>query len=167
MAKVIIGLGSNLGNRRLNIRQGLKRLAEANVKITRISSHLRTPPAEGVAGGEFLNAAALAETDLEPEILLSLLHSIEEKLGRPRIHQPKETRSLDIDIIYYEDRVIDKPDLQIPHPRRLQRRFVIEPAAEVAPDFCDPILKKRLDVIASQPTGPPKLQRRRARQSHP
>jgi len=148
VVKVIIGLGSNLGNRRQNIQQGLKHLTEAGVKIIKISSYLKNPAAEGTAGGKFLNAAVLAETDLEPEPLLTLLHDIEKDSGRPQPHQPKEARILDLDIIYYADRIIDKPDLQIPHPRRLQRRFVMKPAAEAAPDFCDPVLKKPLkDVV--------------------
>ena len=148
MVKVIFGLGSNLGNRSQNIQQGLKHLAEAGVKIIKISSYFKNPAAEGTTGGEFLNAAILAETDLEPEPLLTLLHDIEKDSGRPRPHQPKEARSLDLDIIYYADRIIDKPDLQVPHPRRLQRRFVMTPAAEVAPNFCDPVLKKPLkDVV--------------------
>jgi len=77
VVKVIIGLGSNLGNRRQNIQQGLKHLTEAGVKIIKISSYFKNPAAEGTAGGEFLNAAVLAETDLEPEPLLTLLHDIE------------------------------------------------------------------------------------------
>ena len=152
MPKVIIGLGSNLGNRRQNIQQGLNLLTEAGVKIIKFSSYLKNPSAEGTAGGEFLNAAVLAETDLEPESLLALLHDIEKDSGRPQPHQPKEARSLDLDIIYYADRVIDKPDLQVPHPRRLQRLFVMAPAAEVAPDFCDPVLGKKLSDLARNET---------------
>ena len=148
MAKIIIGAGSNLGNRRQNIQQGLKHLTEAGVKIIKVSSYLKNPAAEGTAGGEFLNAAVLAETDLEPEPLLTLFHDIEKNSGRPQPHQPKEARSLDLDIIYYADQIIDKPNLQVPHPRRLQRWFVMKPAAEAAPDFYDPVLKKRLAVIA-------------------
>lgn len=148
MAKIIIGAGSNLGNRRRNIQQGLKYLAEAGVKIIKISPCLKNQAAEGTAGGEFLNIAFLAETDLEPEPLLTLLHNIEKKSGRSQPHKPKEARSLDLDIIYYADLIIDKPDLEIPHPRRLQRHFVMVPAAEVAPDFCDPVLGKKLSEIA-------------------
>ena len=147
MAKIIIGAGSNLGNRRQNIQQSLKHLTEAGVKIIKISSYLKNPAAEGTAGGEFLNAAFLAETNLEPESFLTLLHDIEKDSGRPQPHQPKEARSLDLDIIYYADRIIDKPDLQIPHPKRMQRWFVMKPAAETAPDFCDPVLKKPLKEI--------------------
>ena len=147
MAEAIISLGSNLGNRRQNIQQGLKHLTAAGVKIIKISSYFKNPAAEGTAGGEFLNAAVLAETDLEPEPLLTLFHVIEKDSGRPQSHRPKEARSLDLDIIYYADRIIDKPDLQVPHPRRLQRRFVMTPATEVAPDFCDPVLKKKLKTL--------------------
>ncbi len=148
MARIIIGAGSNLGNRRQNVRRGMKQLAESGVKIVKISPYLKNPAAEGTTGGEFLNAAVLAETDLEPELLLKLLHDIEKNSGRPQPHRPKEARSLDLDIIYYANRIIDRPGLQVPHPRRLQRRFVMKPAAEAAPDFCDPVLKKPLMVIA-------------------
>jgi 2-amino-4-hydroxy-6-hydroxymethyldihydropteridine diphosphokinase len=159
VAKIIIGTGSNLGNRRRNIRQGLKHLTEAGIKIIKVSSYFKNPAAEGTAGGEFLNAAVLAETDREPEPLLALLQDIEKKSGRPQPHKPKEARSLDLDIIYYADRIIDRPDLQVPHPRRLRRCFVMAPVAEAAPDFYDPVLKKKLAVIARA--------RKRPRQSQP
>jgi pantoate--beta-alanine ligase len=148
VAKVIIAAGSNLGNRRQNIRQGLRLMNKSGVKIIKNSSYFKNPPAEETAGGEFLNAAVLAETNLEPEPLLALLHEIEKNSGRPQPHKPRKARCLDLDIIYYGNRVIEKPDLKIPHPRRLQRRFVMEPAAEAAPDFRDPILKKTLENIS-------------------
>lgn len=147
MARVIIGLGSNLGNRQKHIEEGLKLLTKAGVNIIKVSLYYRTLPAERTSGGKFLNGVSLIETSLEPEPLLKLLKKIEEQSDRPRRHRPKEARTLDLDIIYYENSVIDKPGLQIPHPRRFQRWFVMKPAVEIAPDFCDPILKKKLKEI--------------------
>ena len=145
-------MGSNLGSRRKNIQEGLKLLAESGARILKVSSCYQSKPAEGVRGNQFLNGAVLIETKSEPELLLNLLQKIEEQMGRPRPPRQKEARTLDLDILYYEDRIFQKPLLQIPHPKRLERWFVMKPAAEVAPDFYDPVLKKRLDVIASPPS---------------
>ena len=145
--KVLIAFGSNLGNRRKNIKKGVELLVKDGLKIIRCSPYYETEPVEGVTGKKFLNGVLLVETTLKPQTLLRILQEIEKKVGRPRTHRPKESRSLDLDIIYYEDLIVNKPNLQIPHPKRLERWFVIKPAAEVAPDFSDPILKKRLSVI--------------------
>ncbi|MFH0796094.1 MAG: 2-amino-4-hydroxy-6-hydroxymethyldihydropteridine diphosphokinase [Candidatus Omnitrophota bacterium] len=124
-----------------------KRVGGGSVKIILCSPYYETEPVEGVTGKKFLNGVLLVETALKTQSLLRILQEIEEKVGRPKVHQPKESRNLDLDIIYYGDRVINKPNLQIPHPKRLDRWFVIKPAAEVAPDFYDPILKKKLSKI--------------------
>jgi len=150
VAKVIIGFGSNLGDRRKNINKAFRFLSQQETKIIKVSSLLESEPAEGVSGGSFINGAALIETELETEALLRLLQNVEERIGRPRPHSSKDARLIDLDIIYYEDRVVNKKTLKIPHPRRLERWFVMEPAAEAAPNFRDPVLKKSLIVIASE-----------------
>ncbi len=146
---MIIGFGSNLGNRRKNIAAAFALLSQ-RAKIIKISSLIESVPAEGVSGDQFLNGAALIETNLKPGALLKLLQEVEKEIGRPRRHRTKEARVIDLDIIYYEDRVINKTGLKVPHPCRLKRPFVMKPAAEVAPDYCDPVLKKTLGAIASE-----------------
>ncbi|HNQ35409.1 MAG TPA: 2-amino-4-hydroxy-6-hydroxymethyldihydropteridine diphosphokinase [bacterium] len=148
MARIILGLGSNLGRREGNLKRAVRELTAAGIRVLKVSRPTASAPAEGVGGGEFLNAALLAETDLEPEALLDLLQRTEARLGRPASHRPGEARTIDLDIIYYRDRRLETERLKLPHPRRLQRRFVLEPAAEVAPDFVDPELNLTLEEIA-------------------
>ena len=144
MIEVIIAFGSNLGNRRKNISRGLGLLAGKGVSIKKISGLRETAPVEGVTGGNFFNGALLAETALAPGRLLKVLHLVEAESGRSGSHRPGEARTLDLDIVYYGGRIINRPDLQVPHPKRLSRSFVLEPAAEIAPDFVDPVGKKKL-----------------------
>ncbi len=150
---IMLALGSNAGHRARNIREGLRILKESGVSVLRVSSFYRSQPAEGVGGGYFLNAAAVIDTALSPEDLLDLLHRVETALGRPYPRAKKnEARTLDMDILYYGEEVIRRPGLQVPHPRRSRRAFVLRPAAEIAPDFHDPVLKKTLRELCD--TGP-------------
>ncbi len=141
---IIIALGSNLGDREKNIREGLRLLEEAGVHIRTRSALYRSQPAEGVAGEYFLNAAAVVETRRTPNSLLRLLHQTEKRLGRPYPRKKNEARTIDIDLIYYGRQVIRRTLLQVPHPRRAERPFVLKPAAEIAPEFRDPVLGKTL-----------------------
>lgn len=153
MAKAVIAFGSNLGHRHRNITTGLRLLTKAGVRILRRSSFYESAPAEGVTGKKFINGAVLIETELTPEELLTALHQVEEALGRPTTHPPGQARSLDLDILYYEDLILNRNGLQIPHPKRLERWFVMVPAAEVAPDFVDPVFKKSLrdvDIVGGK-----------------
>jgi 2-amino-4-hydroxy-6-hydroxymethyldihydropteridine diphosphokinase len=136
----LIALGSNLGNRRANLDGALDALrATAGVIVARVSTYHETDPVGGPPGqGPFLNAAAALETTLDPFALLAILRGIEETAGRVRtIHWGE--RTLDLDLLYFGDRVIATPELQLPHPRLASRRFVLEPLAEIAPDAVDPI----------------------------
>lgn len=149
MVETLIALGSNLGDRRANLDEGLALLGRGPLEVSAVSRFRRTRPVEGVEGGWFLNAVLLARTDLGPEGLLSFLQGIEARLGRPAGHAPGRARRLDLDIIYYGDLVCERPGLLVPHPRRLERPFVIGPAAEVAPVFIDPVLGKALSCLAA------------------
>ena len=140
MTTVYLGLGSNLGDRRRNLEAALDALrAHPQIAVTAVSSFLETDPVGGPPGqGKFLNAAAKIETDLSPEALLEELKRVERALGRkpgPR-WGPRE---IDLDILLYGDAVLETPDLTIPHPRMRERRFVLEPLAEIAPDARDPV----------------------------
>ena len=140
MTTVYLGLGSNLGDRRRNLEAALDALrAHPQIAVTAVSSFLETDPVGGPPGqGKFLNAAAKIETDLSPEALLEELKRVERALGRkpgPR-WGPRE---IDLDILLYGDAVLETPNLTIPHPRMRERRFVLEPLAEIAPDARDPV----------------------------
>jgi 2-amino-4-hydroxy-6-hydroxymethyldihydropteridine diphosphokinase len=127
---VYLALGSNLGDRRANLRAALAALEEAGVRILLRSFAWETPPVPADQP-PFLNAAALAETALPPPDLLALLKQIEHALGR-RPGRRWGPRPIDIDILFYGDLELETPDLVIPHPRIAERAFVLAPLSEVA-----------------------------------
>jgi 2-amino-4-hydroxy-6-hydroxymethyldihydropteridine diphosphokinase len=139
MATVYLGLGSNLGDRQRYLAQALAALAAARaIRLLAVSRLIETAPVGGPPGqGMYLNGAAQVETDLEPAALLAELKSIEHRLGR-RDGPRWGARPIDLDILLYDDLVLDTPDLVIPHPRLAERRFVLAPLAEIAPDARDP-----------------------------
>ncbi|HOW69781.1 MAG TPA: 2-amino-4-hydroxy-6-hydroxymethyldihydropteridine diphosphokinase [Phycisphaerae bacterium] len=138
-----IALGSNLGDRRFSVTQAVGALrADAGVGDVVVSSLYTTDPVGGPAGqGPYLNAAARVETRLGPERLLDLLLEIERSLGRVR-QERWGPRTIDLDLLLYDDRVINVPGLTVPHPRMHERRFVLEPLAEIARDVVHPVLGK-------------------------
>ena len=140
MTTVYLGLGSNLGDRRRNLEAALDALrAHPQIAVTAVSSFLETDPVGGPPGqGRFLNAAAGIETDLAPGALLEELKRVERALGRkpgPR-WGPRE---IDLDILLYGEEIVKTEALVIPHPRMRERRFVLEPLAEIAPAARDPV----------------------------
>ena len=129
----ILALGSNLGDREQNLRRALALLEhDSRMKVIRVSSWRETDPIGGPAQGQYLNGVAEVETTLAPRELLERLHEIEASLGRVRSVR-NAPRQIDLDILLYGDRSIAEPGLEIPHPRMLERGFVLEPLAEVAP----------------------------------
>jgi len=135
---VYLGLGSNLGDREANLRQALERLEAAGIRVTRRSSLYETEPLELRDQPWFLNAVVEVETDLFPRQLLSCLQNIEREMGRRRV-TPKGPRNIDIDILFYGRSVIETAELQTPHPGIAQRRFVLEPLSEIAPELRHPV----------------------------
>ena len=137
MTPVAIALGSNLGDRERNLRDAAERLA-ASVSDLQLSSFHETEP-EGVGvQPTFLNAAAAGKTALGPQALLTELLAIERALGRERPYAGAP-RTIDLDLILYDGDVIDAPGLTVPHPRFRERRFVLAPLSEVAPEWVDPV----------------------------
>jgi 2-amino-4-hydroxy-6-hydroxymethyldihydropteridine diphosphokinase len=135
---VFLGLGSNLGDRAANIDQGLARLAEhPRIVVRRVSPLYETAPVGPVGPGDFLNGAAEIETQLEPEPLLGILLATEKLLGRVRTGRPGP-RTLDLDLLLYGPEIIDRPGLVVPHPRLHERRFVLAPLADIAPEAIVP-----------------------------
>ncbi|HXI28749.1 MAG TPA: 2-amino-4-hydroxy-6-hydroxymethyldihydropteridine diphosphokinase [Vicinamibacterales bacterium] len=141
MDRVAVALGSNLGDRHAHLDHAVARLRSLLQQLA-VSRYHDTVPV-GVTGPQpiYLNAVAVGDTALAPRDLLDALLAIEAERGRERPH-PNAARTLDMDLILYGDRAIDEPGLVVPHPRFRERRFVLEPLVEVAPDFRDPVTGK-------------------------
>ena len=137
MTTVYLSLGSNLGDREKNLRGAIAALPEAGVRLTRESSLYETEPVDFTDQPWFLNCVVEAETQLPALALLRALRGIESRLGSKK-EFAKGPRLLDIDILVYGDATIDTPELQVPHPRMTQRRFVLVPLAELAPGLRHP-----------------------------
>jgi 2-amino-4-hydroxy-6-hydroxymethyldihydropteridine diphosphokinase len=149
-----LGLGSNIGDREANLRDALARLESAEIRIMRRSSLYETAPREMLDQPAFLNAAIEIETDLFPMQLLARVRSVEGEMGRRRV-TPKGPRNIDIDILFFGRAVIATAELEVPHPRIAERRFVLEPLAEIAPDFRHPVTGKTAEemLIKLEPQG--------------
>jgi 2-amino-4-hydroxy-6-hydroxymethyldihydropteridine diphosphokinase len=132
MATVYLALGSNIGDREKNLREAIRLLGESNVRELKLSSIYETEPVDYLDQAWFLNAVLSAQTDLSPAALLRALRDIESRMGSKKAFA-KGPRLIDLDILLYDDATIDTPELQIPHPRMLQRNFVLVPLAEIAP----------------------------------
>ena len=144
---VAIALGSNLGYRERHLREAIAAIGPC-VAGLRVSSFYDTAPVGVGEQPRFLNAAATGSTTLEARELLETLLGIETTLGRTRPH-PGAPRTLDLDLILYGDQIIEEQDLTIPHPRFRERRFVLEPLAEIAPDWIDPVTKRTIRELMS------------------
>ena len=143
-----VALGSNLGDPAQQIRSALRALAALpGTRLVRQSSFYRNPPEGGLAQPEFVNAAAQIETRASPRELLDHLLEIERAHGRARDF-PNAPRTLDLDVILYGDQVVREPGLTIPHPRMLERPFVMVPLAEISPDAVVPGRGRVADLAA-------------------
>ncbi len=133
MAVAFIGLGSNLGDRRANLEQAVNKLMES-IRVIGLSSIYETDPVGRSEQPPFLNAVIKVETDLPAEALLGLLFSVEKDLGRQRTLR-WGPRTLDLDLLVYDDVVLDRPELTLPHPEMTNRAFVLVPLAEIEPNL--------------------------------
>ncbi|MDZ4818812.1 MAG: 2-amino-4-hydroxy-6-hydroxymethyldihydropteridine diphosphokinase [Planctomycetota bacterium] len=139
MTACLIALGSNLGNRADTLDRAVLMLRDTpDVRLLAVSQWHETEPVGGPAGqSAFLNGAAVIKTELSALSLLQLLQQVEDSLGRIR-QEHWGPRTIDLDLLLYGDRQIDLPELKVPHPLMTTRRFVLEPAAEVAPEMIHP-----------------------------
>lgn len=153
MKIVYLSLGSNLGDRCANLDDAVKRLSAPDLRILKKSSVYKTEPREFLEQPWFLNQVVEAETSLFPRRLLARLKNIERTMGRTRT-MPKGPRRIDLDILFFGTAILSTPDLEIPHPRLAERRFVLEPLAEIAPDLRHPrtrrTAREMLDQVMDQ-----------------
>jgi 2-amino-4-hydroxy-6-hydroxymethyldihydropteridine diphosphokinase len=148
---IYLSLGSNLGDRAANLERAIEALSEIGARVLRRASTYETEPVDFLAQPWFLNCVVEAETLLEPRQLLEGLQAIEHKLGSRKL-VPLGPRIIDLDVLFYEAEVIHEAGIEIPHPRLAERRFVLIPLAEIAPEFRHPVLRKTAaELLAATP----------------
>ena len=152
--RVAIGLGSNLGDREANLAFGLSALPGFITHLRQSKWHDTTPVGVSPDQPRYLNGVVVGETSLTARELLDRLLAIEVAAGRTR-PSPMAPRTLDLDLILFGDKKIEEPGLTVPHPRFRERRFVLEPLAEIAPDWIDPVTGVSISVLLQQSPARP------------
>ncbi|WP_294553779.1 2-amino-4-hydroxy-6-hydroxymethyldihydropteridine diphosphokinase [uncultured Bacteroides sp.] len=156
MAKVYVGLGTNLGDKEQNLRDAVRKIGEQVGKVISLSAFYVTAPWGFTSENSFLNAAACVDTDLSPLAVLQETQAIERELGRTKksVDGVYSDRLIDIDLLFYEDLVLSVTspsgaELNLPHPLMTERDFVMLPLAEIAPELVHPIFGKTMKEISS------------------
>ena len=146
---VYLGLGTNLGDKEQNLRMSVKKIEERIGIVVSLSAFYATAPWGFSSDNSFLNAAVCVETTLLPLQVLEETQRIERELGRTEksVNGLYADRLIDIDLLLYDDRVMDAEGLILPHPLMTERRFVMEPLSEIAPDVVHPVLHKTMKEL--------------------
>jgi len=148
MNKVYLALGANLGNRPINLLRAIGYIASEIGIFSAISSIYETEPQEYESENDFLNMVVCVETPFSPDKILNITQSIEKRMGRTqKTKDSYQDRIIDIDLIAYDDLILHAENLQLPHPLFHQRRFVLEPFNEIAPDYVHPVLQKKVKEL--------------------
>jgi 2-amino-4-hydroxy-6-hydroxymethyldihydropteridine diphosphokinase len=158
MPTVYLSIGSNVGDRDSNLRAAIAALTPNGIQVKRVSSIYETEPVDFLDQPWFLNCVVEAETELQPHALLQSLRTIESHLGSQK-EFAKGPRKLDLDILLYNSQTIATLDLQIPHSRMLQRRFVLTPLAEIAPQVKHPSWPASAAVLLDRLSDQSKVRR--------
>jgi 3-oxoacyl-[acyl-carrier protein] reductase len=149
--RVFLGMGSNLGNRREHLDKALEMLGDQpDVEVIQVSSRYETTPVGGPPGqGNYLNCVAEVKTTLDPQELMTVLHEVEQNMGRVR-KEPNEARVIDLDLLLFGNLVFQSDTLTVPHPRMHERLFVLEPLAEIAPEVVHPVLRRSVGDLFNE-----------------
>ncbi len=150
--RIFLSLGSNLGNRKINLSKALRFIEEKDIRIKKVSSIYKTPPWGKKDQPEFLNQVIEAETEVSPKKLLNTCKEIEKKMGRKK-GERWGPRIIDIDILFYGEKIIKEENLTIPHPLITERAFVLLPLYEIAPDFIHPVRKEKIKALLMKKKG--------------
>jgi 2-amino-4-hydroxy-6-hydroxymethyldihydropteridine diphosphokinase len=147
MKKVFLGIGTNLNNREGNLKEAVSMIEKHIGKVVASSSVYETEPWGFQAEEEFLNMVVKVETNLNPYGLIGRILMIESMLGRIRLEKQYTSRVIDIDILFYDDLVINETNLKIPHPLLHKRKFVLVPLCEIEPKMVHPVLNKSVSLL--------------------
>ncbi|MDY0099504.1 MAG: 2-amino-4-hydroxy-6-hydroxymethyldihydropteridine diphosphokinase [Bacteroidales bacterium] len=151
LKEVFLGMGTNLYDREKNLQDALCHIRSQIGELTRISSVYETEPWGFSDGNRFLNMAVLVKTRFTPAVVLKRVLSIETMLGRTRgTRHGYSSRIIDIDILLYENRIISRPELKIPHPLLHKRNFVLVPLVEICPEGVHPVLDKTFAILLEE-----------------
>ncbi len=144
-------MGSNLGDKKANCQSGIRQLtADGKIKLVRTARYYRTEPVDYLDQDWFVNTAIEVRTSLMPQTLLFRSQAVQTAMGRQESKVRFGPRTLDLDILFYDDVVLEIRGLILPHPRLHQRRFVLQPMCDIAPMWCHPLLKKNVEQLLAE-----------------